>query len=86
MEEIVLNPPSLSTSSVTEITETSVTVGGNITNDGGALITERGVVWGLNANPTTADNKQTVGAGTGSFTTSISGLEASTNYFARAYR
>ena len=81
----MLNPPSLSTSSVTEITETSVTVGGNITNDGGALITERGLVWGLNANPTTGDNKQTVGTGTGSFTTSIDGLESNTTYFVRAY-
>ncbi|NKI32209.1 fibronectin type III domain-containing protein [Croceivirga thetidis] len=83
--EVIINLPSLTTNLATEITENSVTVGGNITSDGGASVTERGVVWSTRANPTTSNNKQTVGNGTGSFSTSIVDLDSNTNYFIRAY-
>lgn len=85
MEEIIVNLPSLSTAEITEISETSAEVGGTISNDGGANVTKRGVVWSLSENPTTTDNKQSVGTGSGSFTTSITDLETSTVYFVRAY-
>lgn len=84
-EQVVVNLPSLSTNSITEIGETSATVGGNISSDGGAAVTERGVVWGLSTNPTTADNKQNIGTGTGAFTATLTGLESNTTYFVRAY-
>ncbi len=47
-----INPPTVTTHDVSAITETSAKSGGNITDDGGAEITARGVVWKTEANPT----------------------------------
>lgn len=49
-------------------------------------ITERGICWSEEQNPTTADSKITdAGTGAGAFTTQITGLEPSTTYYIRAY-
>ncbi len=47
-----VNPPTLTTLAVTEITETSAKSGGNISDDGGREINARGVVWSTGVNPT----------------------------------
>ena len=75
----------LTTSAVSSLTSISATSGGNITDDGGANITTRGVCYSINTNPTTADNITNDGNGTGSFTSNLSGLTASTTYYVRAY-
>ena len=77
--------PTVETSAVTQITETSAVVGGNVTSDGGASVTERGVVYSTSANPTTANSKVTSGNGTGSFTCNLTGLQPNTTYYVRAY-
>ncbi len=77
--------PELTTSEVTEITNTSALSGGNILSDGGSTITERGVVWNTEDYPTTSDNKTTDGNGAGSFTSVVTELEPGTDYFLRAY-
>lgn len=78
--------PIVTTADVTDITETTATAGGNITDDGGATVTERGVCWSTNVNPTTADDHSTASLlGTSSFTVSITGLTANTTYHVRAY-
>ena len=75
----------LTTSAVSSLINISATSGGNITDDGGANITTRGVCYSINTNPTTADNITNDGNGTGSFTSNLSGLTASTTYYLRAY-
>lgn len=75
----------LTTTSPSLLTATSATLGGNVTADGGATVTERGVVYATTANPTTANNKVTIGAGTGTFSQNVTGLTASTTYHVRAY-
>ena len=70
---------------MTDITKTTAISGGNITYDGGANVTERGVCWSTNQNPTIADNKTTDGSGTGSYTSNVTGLTANTTYYVRAY-
>jgi uncharacterized protein (TIGR02145 family) len=75
----------LTTTDVSNITQTTATGGGNITDQGGAPVTERGVCWNTSGNPTISDSKTTNGPGTGSFTSSLSGLTAGTRYFVRAY-
>ena len=75
----------LTTTPISAITYTTATSGGNITNDGGAPITERGICYSTSLDPTTADNKVTSGSGTGSFTAGMSGLTPSTDYYVKAY-
>jgi uncharacterized protein (TIGR02145 family) len=77
--------PTVTISSVTNITETSAESGGNVTSDGGSEVTARGVCWDVNSNPTTANNKTTDGTGSGSFSSSITGLTPGAGYNIRAY-
>jgi uncharacterized protein (TIGR02145 family) len=80
-----LQVPVLTTSTVSGITLTTATCGGNITSDGGAAVTSRGVCWSTNLNPTTSDSKTIDGTGTGVFTSNITGLTGNTIYYLRAY-
>lgn len=79
------NPPTVTTQAVSSIGETTATGNGNVTDDGGATITERGVCWSTSPNPTTADSKATSAGTTGAFSASMTGLTASTTYYVRAY-
>ncbi len=79
--------PTLSTLAVTEITASEAQSGGQITDDGGAAVTARGIVWSTESNPVIEQHagKTNDGSGTGMYTSLLSGLEASTSYFVRAY-
>lgn len=79
------NPPTVTTSPVTNIALTSATSGGNITDDGGSAVISRGVAWSTNQEPTTDDNKTEDGTGTGQFTSELTGLAENTTYYVRAY-
>ena len=78
-------PPIVTTTTATSVTETSAVTGGNVTSDGNASVTERGVVYATTQNPTTSNTKVTSGSGTGSFTCNLSGLQPNTTYYVRAY-
>lgn len=77
--------PVLTTSVVTNITQSSATSGGKITSDGGATVTSRGICWSTGNAPTIADDKTTAGTDTGSFTCNITGLKSNMTYYVRAY-
>ena len=77
--------PVLTTDEAIEITTISATVGGNVTEDGGAEVTVRGVCWGTAAMPTLEDNFKASGTGPGEFSCIIDGLDPNTEYYARAY-
>jgi hypothetical protein len=77
--------PTVTTSSVSSITSGTATCGGYVTNDGNATVTARGVCWSTSHNPTVSNSHTTDGSGTGSFTSSITGLSANTTYYVRAY-
>ena len=77
--------PTVTTSLVSEVATTSATCGGNVTSDGGASVTVRGVCWSTSQNPTVNDSHTTDGGGMGSFTSNITGLAANTIYYVRAY-
>lgn len=77
--------PGLTTVTISDITTNSANSGGNITSDGGTTITARGVCWSTSEGPTIAANKTSDGAGTGSYTSNITGLLPKTKYYTRAY-
>jgi gingipain R len=87
-EITVANPavaPTVTTTAVSNIDKTTATGGGNVTADGGATVTARGICWSTSQNPTVSDSHTTDGTGTGSFTSAMTGLTASTTYYVRAY-
>ncbi|HEX2967704.1 MAG TPA: fibrobacter succinogenes major paralogous domain-containing protein [Bacteroidales bacterium] len=79
------DPPTVVTSEVTEVTISTAIAGGNVTNDGGAEVTARGICWSTTELPTTSDNYTSDGTGTGSFTSNLAGLTEGTTYHVRAY-
>ena len=77
--------PTVITTDATNISYTTATVGGTITSDGGADITERGVCYSTTVNPTIENTKITSGTGTGTYTINLTELTDSTTYYVRAY-
>ncbi len=83
--------PTVTTPTSSSITSTSATLGGNVTSDGAALITDRGVVYSV----TTANNDPVIGGAsvtqvstsgtTGVFTVNVTGLSVLTGYSFKAY-
>lgn len=83
--ETQIQVPVVSTNNVTGITSASSVCGGNVTDEGGGTVTQRGVCWSTASNPTISDNKTSDGSGSGSFTSNITGLSPNTTYYVRAY-
>ncbi len=77
--------PTISTTPVSNISGTSAHSGGNITDDGGASVTERGICWSISDLPTVSDNRTNDGTGTGIYASIIPGLSCNTKYYIRAY-
>ena len=84
-----LKKPTVTTTAISTYDATSATMGGEVTDDGEANVTERGVVYSsTDATPTigetevTKDDNET---GTGSFSESITGLHGNTTYYVCAY-
>jgi uncharacterized protein (TIGR02145 family) len=77
--------PTVSTGAISGIISTAAISGGNVTDDGGADVTVRGVCWSTSQSPTIADNVIADGTGTGEFTSYINWLTPETTYFVRAY-
>jgi hypothetical protein len=84
-QAVSVTTPTVTTATQSSVTHNSATLGGNVTSDGGASVTERGIVWGTSANPTTANNKVSNGSGTGTFSATVTGLPSSTTVHVRAY-
>ena len=77
--------PELTTATVSNITSTTATSGGNMTNGGGATITASGVCWSTTTNPTITNSKTTDGTDIGEYISPIAGLAPLTTYYLRAY-
>ena len=77
--------PTVTTTAISDITTTSAAGGGNVTSDGGASVTARGICWNTTGTPTLSDDYTSDGTGTGSFSSSLSGLTPGTTYYVRAY-
>jgi uncharacterized protein (TIGR02145 family) len=77
----------LTTLEVIDISPTTATTGGEITDDGGSPVTARGVVWSTSENPTLESNlgQTSNGTGTGSFTSNLTGLTPGNTYYVRTF-
>jgi hypothetical protein len=81
-----VSAPTVITLAVTDLTQTTTTGNGNVTNDGGSPITERGVCWGTNHNPDLNGSFNSCPTnGTGIYAVSMTGLTPGTLYYVRAY-
>jgi len=84
-DKVLSQLPSIITATISDITDESATAGGKIENSGSSTITETGICWTTNPNPTVADNKIIATQNSESFSVSITGLKSGITYFVRAY-
>ena len=78
--------PTVSTAEASNISANTVTLGGDVSSNGGANISERGICYAASENPDISGNHKVASTNeTGSFTVDVSGLAATTTYHARAY-
>lgn len=73
------------THEITTYTTNSAEVNGRIISEGNTPVTERGICWGTNRNPTIENTKIAAGSGPGSFGYTFRNLVEGQVYYARAY-
>ncbi|MBQ8223497.1 MAG: hypothetical protein IJZ87_09205 [Bacteroidales bacterium] len=88
--EIVVELPTVSGVTVSEISFHTATITAEVLTDGGAEVTERGFIWskagaGMDNSETIEPHRVKVGEGLGSFTYLLTGLSESTVYYVNAY-
>jgi uncharacterized protein (TIGR02145 family) len=77
--------PSVSTQAISGISSTGALTGGDVSGDGGSIVTSRGVAYGLSTNPTILGNITSDSSGLGLYVSTLSGLTSGTQYYVRAY-
>lgn len=78
--------PTVITSPVSGVSATEALVGGELISAGTTTIIERGICYNTTGTPTISDTKVAVsGTGTGEYTSTITGIQAGTTYYIRAY-
>ena len=81
----VPNLPTVNTSDILNISQTTAISGGNVITDGGSNVTAKGVCWSTESNPNIFDSHTVDGIQTGQFVSNLSGLTEGTIYYLRAY-
>lgn len=77
--------PFMTTAAISEITGNSAIGGGEVTGNGGAEVTVRGIAYGTETNPTVDGMKTEDDKGVGAFESVLAELEGNTTYYVRAY-
>ncbi|WP_437921820.1 hypothetical protein [Sphingobacterium sp. LRF_L2] len=87
VEETDIALPTLAVVTYADVTTTSAKITGLVTEKGGALVNSRGICWSKSPNPTIEDAalEATSVKGSGEFSVQLSNLNASTDYYLRAY-
>ena len=80
-----LTLPQVITNQVIDIAQNFATGVGEVVATGGVSVTERGICWSMNQNPTVNNSHATNGIGVGIYTVPMEGLTADTTYYVRAY-
>jgi hypothetical protein len=84
-KDVITSIPVVTTVELTNITDTSATSGGSITDAGGLSTMEKGVCYSTSENPTTADSKITSISDTKDFVCNLIGLKGGVTYYIRAF-
>lgn len=77
--------PVVETGSIGEVSIHSAVIRGEVTDDGGSDVTERGFCWGMIENPTIGNSHVVCGSGLGAFSAQLSNLKAGMPYNVKAY-
>jgi uncharacterized repeat protein (TIGR02543 family) len=77
--------PTVKTNEVKDVTTTTASVSGIVTDDGGTQIIECGVCWSTNHTPTISDNFVSKEGDLGEYTCDLTNLSPNTKYYACAY-
>ena len=77
--------PEVTTTDVTNITQTTATCGGEVVYDGGAAVIDRGICWSTDPEPTIDDTYTSCGDGIGGFSSQLTRLNMNTTYYVRSY-
>lgn len=77
--------PTVVTSPISNIAETTATCGGTVLNEGSHAVTERGICWDTAPNPTVKYGRSKDGSGIGSFVSNLYSLQPYKLYYVRSY-
>ena len=77
--------PVVKTLSATKASATTISATGAVESDGGHTVIERGICYSTNATPTTSSSKVLCEVGIGTYSCTITALQAGTTYYVRAY-
>jgi len=80
-----LSSPTVTTKTPSSITTNTAVSGGNVTSNGGSIVTSRGICYSKFPNPTTTDSIVECFSGTGLFNANLTGLTPYTRYYIRAF-
>ena len=73
------------TGEVEEVTNNSAKCNGDVTDNGGVTVTEKGICFARTENPTIDDQRVSAGPGIGAFVCTLTGLSQNKTYYVRAY-
>ncbi|MDP3176977.1 MAG: Ig-like domain-containing protein [Spirochaetaceae bacterium] len=82
---VTIGIPTLSTVAPSDIETTRAIGGGKIRSDGGSAIIDRGICWGEQQNPTASGPRANAVEASRIFTAEMTGLQAGTLYYVRAF-
>ncbi|MDH5633530.1 MAG: hypothetical protein OEZ10_11115 [Gammaproteobacteria bacterium] len=77
--------PTVTAPTFASVTDTSATLGGNVTSNGGSVITNRGVEWGTSPGGPYPNSVPEGGTTTGIFTVGVTGLPTGATIYFRAW-
>jgi uncharacterized protein (TIGR02145 family) len=77
--------PTLATSGLKSVTLTTAEAIGEISNEGGLAVTDRGICWNTTGSATISDNHASSGSGPGIYSATLTDLTMNNIYYVRAY-
>ncbi|MCX6257884.1 MAG: hypothetical protein NTW49_08325 [Bacteroidia bacterium] len=85
-DTIYASLPTVTTDSITSITQTSATIEANVSSDGGEFVVSRGICWNTTGSPTLSNSHMYNNyTGLGNFTCNMTGLANNTLYYVRTF-